>query len=146
MAVNDRIERSIMVEVTPEKVWAALTTEDGMKGWFGDIAEIDLKPGGEAVFGWSDYGSSSEAVIEVVEPHTRFAFRWAAGENTSVEDGPSSLVEFLIESDETGTRITIVETGFASFPDDTGEYHFQENSKGWKSEMDDLAAYLETAA
>lgn len=146
MAENDRIERSIMVEATPEKVWAALTTEDGMKGWFGDIAEIDLKPGGEAVFGWSDYGSSSQGVIEVVEPHTRFAFRWASEGDTRVEDGPSSLVEFVIEVDETGTRITVVETGFASFPDDTAEYHFQENSKGWKSEMDDLAAYLETAA
>ena len=145
MAVNDRIQRSIVVEATPEKVWAALTTEDGIKGWFGDIVEIDLKPGGEAVFGWSDFESSSQAVIEVVEPHTRFAYRWAA-QDTSVEEGPASLVEFLIDVDETGTRITVVETGFASFPEDTRDYHFEENTKGWKSEMDDLAAYLESAA
>jgi len=145
MAVNDRIERSIVVEATPERVWAALTTQEGIGGWFGDIVEIDLKPGGEALFGWSDYESTSEAVIEVVEPHTRFSFRWAAT-GASVEEGPSSLVEFLIDSDETGTRITVVETGFASYPEDTREYHFEENTKGWKSEMDDLAAYLEGAA
>ena len=145
MAVNDRIERTIVVDASAEGVWAALTTEEGMRSWFGDIAEIDLSAGGEALFGWTDLGMSFEAVIEAVEPHTRFAFRWAALADTAVEDGPSTLVEFLIESDDAGTRVTVVETGFSSFPEDTAQKHFQENTSGWKSEMDDLVAYLGAA-
>ena len=139
---TDQIERTVSVAASPEQVWTALTTEEGMSAWFGDIAVIDLKPGGEAVFGWSDEGQSFHAVIEAVEPHTRFAFRWAAEADMSVEDGPSTLVEFLIDSDENGTRVTVVESGFGSFPDAIRGWHLDENTKGWKSELDQLVSYM----
>ena len=113
-----------------------------MSAWFGDIAVIDLKLGGEALFGWTDDGMSFQAVIVAVEMHRRFAFRWAAKADTALEEGPSTLVEFLIDSDEDGTRITLVESGFASFPEDVRDWHLQENTKGWKSELDQLVAYL----
>lgn len=144
--VSDRIERSVVVSAPPEQVWEALTTEDGMKAWFGDIAEMDVQPGGDAVFGWSEQGHTVSAVIETVEPLTRFAFRWAANAGEAVDEGPSSLVEFLIDSDETGTRIMVVETGFASFPDDVAKKHFDENTAGWKYELDELVEYLGGAA
>ena len=143
--INDQIERTVVVSASPEQVWQALTTEDGMKAWFGDIAVMDVRPGGEAVFGWSDDGQSFDAVIETVDPYSRFSFRWAANADTTVEDGPSTLVEFLIETEHEGTRITVVETGFASFPEDVREWHFDENTKGWKSELDHLVAHLGAA-
>ena len=92
--VTDQIERTITVPVSTERVWTALTTEEGM---------------------------SFHAVIEAVEPYTRFAFRWAANADTPVAEGPSTLVEFLIDGDENGTRITVIESGFASFPENVRE-------------------------
>ena len=142
MVVTDQIERTITVEASPERVWAALTTEEGMRAWFGDIAVMDVRPEGKAVFGWSDEGMSFDAVIEAVEPYTRFAFRWAANANTPVEDGPSTLVEFVIETGKDGTKITMVESGFASFPEDVRDHHLQENTRGWKAELDHLVTYL----
>ncbi|MFQ5967221.1 MAG: SRPBCC domain-containing protein [Acidimicrobiia bacterium] len=144
--VTDQIERTITVSATPDLVWAALTTEEGMSAWFGDIAKIDLRPGGDALFGWTDDGKSYQAVIEKVEPHTRFAFRWAANPDTPVDEGPSTLVEFLIATEEGGTRITVVESGFASFPEAVRDWHVQENTMGWKSELDELVTYVEGAA
>jgi uncharacterized protein YndB with AHSA1/START domain len=144
--ISDRIERSVVVSASPEQVWEALTTEDGMQAWFGDIAEMDVQPGGEAVFGWSEEGHRVAAVIETVEPITRFAFRWAINAGEAVEDGPSTLVEFVIDSDDSGTRITVVETGFASLPGDVAQHHFDENTSGWKFEMDELVDYLGAAA
>ena len=144
--VNDRIERSVVVSASPEQVWEALTTEEGMRAWFGDIALMDVRPGGAAVFGWSDEDERYAAVIEVVDANTRFAFRWAANAGVAIDDGPSTLVEFLIDAEPDGTRITLVETGFAAFPEDVREWHFEENTKGWKAELDQLVTYLEGAA
>ena len=140
--VSDQIERTVMVSASLEQVWEALTTEEGMKAWFGDIAIMDVRPGGKALFGWSDDGQSFDAVIETVEPYTRFAFRWAANADTTVEEGPATLVEFVMDSEEDGTRITVIESGFASFPDDVREWHYDENTKGWKSELDQLVLHL----
>lgn len=143
--VGDRIERSVVVGASTDEVWEALTTDEGMSAWFGDVAEMDVRPGGEAVFGWDGHGEFS-AVIETVEPKMRFAFRWAANAGTALADGPSTLVEFLIDAEEHGTRITVVETGFASFPADVALQHFEENTSGWKHELDDLVEYLAGAA
>lgn len=141
--VTDRIERTITVSAEPDRVWAALTTEEGMSAWFGDIAKLDLRLGGDALFGWTEHGQSAQATIEAVEPYTRFAFRWAANPGTAVDAGPSTLVEFLIERLEAGTQITVVESGFASFPEAIRDKHVHENTIGWKSELEELATYLE---
>lgn len=142
---NDRIERSVVVIASADDVWEALTTDEGMSAWFGDVAEMDVRPGGEAVFGWDGHGEFS-AVVETVEPKARFAFRWAANADTALADGPSTLVEFVIESEDRGTRITVVETGFASFPEALAQKHFEENTSGWKYELDELVEYLGGAA
>lgn len=140
--MTDQIERTINVPASRERVWTALTTQEGLSSWFGDIAAIDLTPGGEAIFGWSDEGVSYHAMVEAVEPPARFSFRWAATADTPLDGGPSTLVEFLIDSNEEGTRITVVESGFGSFPDDIRDSHVQENTRGWKFELDQLLEYL----
>jgi uncharacterized protein YndB with AHSA1/START domain len=45
MAFPDRIERTVEVAHPPVKVWAALTTAEGLGAWFGDQATIDLPAG-----------------------------------------------------------------------------------------------------
>src|SRR5215813_13770213 len=47
MGFPDRIERTVEIAHPPAKVWAALTTAEGLGTWFGDKgATIDLRPGG----------------------------------------------------------------------------------------------------
>ena len=48
MGFPDRIERVVEVAHPPARVWAALTTAEGLGSWFGDQATIDLRPGGAA--------------------------------------------------------------------------------------------------
>src|SRR5437763_339946 len=48
MAFPDRIERVVEIAHPPAKVWAALTTAEGLGTWFGNQATIDLRPGGSA--------------------------------------------------------------------------------------------------
>ena len=48
MSFPDRIERTVELAHPPATVWAALTTAEGLAGWFGNEAAIDLRPGGAA--------------------------------------------------------------------------------------------------
>jgi len=144
--MQDTIERSIEIPVTIDVVWDALTSEDGIKHWFGDEAAIDLRPGGEARFGWSEYGSSSHAIVEVVEPPNRFVYRWAAGDANRADDGPATLVEFTLETVGDGTLVNLRESGFAALPHDIRSTTLEENTRGWMAEMEDLYNYLTTVA
>ncbi len=137
---NDRIKREIVVAASPERVWAALTEPNQMVGWLGSHVEIDLRPGGEAVFVWEGY-DPSRGRIEVVEPPRCFAFRWqATGSDPSlpVEATPNTLVEFTLEPISEGTRLTLVESGFADLPPDAR----RDNEEGWDEELHHFLAYL----
>jgi uncharacterized protein YndB with AHSA1/START domain len=48
MAFPDRIERAVTLTRAPGEVWQALTTSEGLSAWFGERADIDLRPGGAA--------------------------------------------------------------------------------------------------
>ena len=75
MAFPDRIERTIDLTHPPEKVWAAITTAEGLGTWFGNGATIDLRPGGSARLTWDD-GASADLRVERVEEPMVFAFTW----------------------------------------------------------------------
>ena len=47
MPSPDRIERTIDLAYPPERVWAAITTAEGLGTWLRE-ADVDLRPGGEA--------------------------------------------------------------------------------------------------
>jgi uncharacterized protein YndB with AHSA1/START domain len=137
--VPDSIEREVILPVPPARVWTALTRADQLGAWFGTHAKIDLRPGGEVVFTWD--GSTGprgtrRGVIETVEPTHRLAFRWQS--NTG--DVPMTRVEFTLEPHPEGTRLRVVESGFASLPPELRAY--ERNVEGWQRELGELAQYL----
>jgi uncharacterized protein YndB with AHSA1/START domain len=139
--VPDSIEREVILPVPPARVWAALTQPDQLGAWFGTHASIDLRPGGEVVFTWDGSTGprgSSRGVIETVEPPQRFAFRWQA----SPDDAPMTRVEFTLEPHAEGTRLFVVESGFANLRPElrTRESH----QEGWQRELGELAQFLAT--
>jgi Activator of Hsp90 ATPase homolog 1-like protein len=115
MGFPDRIERTLELAHPPAAVWAALTTAEGLNAWFGHQATIDLRPGGSAHMTWPG-GDTAEMRIERVEEPTA-----------------------------AGTRLTVVETGFAQLPDDAYRKALDSNIEGWASELGELADYLDAA-
>lgn len=138
----DRIEREITVPHPRQRVWHALTNAESLAEWFGDVAEIDLRPGGAARFGWSAYGNVVHATVEEVDPPSTFAFRWSALHDTPISQGPTTLVTFSLTEVPGGTRLRVVESGLASLPDSLYDRTLQENTSGWKAELDDLRQHL----
>jgi uncharacterized protein YndB with AHSA1/START domain len=140
MAVPDEVRRVVEIRATRERVWSALTEPSELLRWFPtERAEIDLRPGGEASFVWED--SADEAVVDVVSPPTRLVFRW----RPAGLDRPYTTVSFELEESEEGTRLTLVETGFASLPDQIAQQSHQGNDAGWREELEELKTYLEAA-
>lgn len=143
--IADAIGRVVVLRHPIERVWAALTTEEGLSRWFGSVAEIDLRPGGRAFFRWDDLDDEAVATIVVVEPPRRFAFTW--GIEGLAEDGaPQTLVAFTLEPVPDGTRLHLVESGFAQAAEDVARSAHKANSQGWDAELVDLEAYLDAAA
>jgi uncharacterized protein YndB with AHSA1/START domain len=143
MAFPDRIERTVELAHPPARVWAALTTAEGLGTWFGNQATVDLRPGGAASLTWTG-GPTVELRVERVEEPTVFAFTWPV--NGLPDDDPRrTYVEFTLEPVGLGTRLTVVESGFAQLPDDAHTKAFEGNTEGWASELGELVAYLDAA-
>jgi uncharacterized protein YndB with AHSA1/START domain len=143
MGFPDRIERTIDLEHPPSKVWAALTTAEGLSGWFGQQAAIDLRPGGEARMSFGE-DFTARMRVERVEAQTVFGYTWHVY-GLPEEDPRRTYVEFTLEPTATGTRLTVVESGFAQLPDDEHAKAFRGNTQGWASELGELVEYLDAA-
>jgi uncharacterized protein YndB with AHSA1/START domain len=144
MAFPDRIERVMDIAHPPAKVWAALTTAEGLGSWFGNEATIDLRPGGAAQLRWTGENQTANLRVERVEEPTVFGFTWNIY-GLPEDDPRRTYVEFTLEPVGAGTRLTMVETGFAQLPADAHSKAFGGNSQGWVSELGELVEYLDAA-
>jgi uncharacterized protein YndB with AHSA1/START domain len=138
----DAIEREIVIDAPPSAVWSIVTEAHHLAGWFSDEAEIDLRPGGRMLLTWHGHGAY-EGRVETVDPPRLFAFRWQTREAEFSEAG-STLVVMTLVAEGTGTRLRVVESGFATlpFPDDERDRYARENSTGWLTELDELRDYV----
>jgi uncharacterized protein YndB with AHSA1/START domain len=141
VAFPDRIERTVEIARPPAAVWAALTTAEGLGAWFGDQATIDLRAGGVARLEWKE-GHAADLRVERVEEPRIFGFTWHIY-GLPDDDPRRTYVEFTLESTDRGTRLTVVESGFAQLPEDAHGKAFDGNSRGWASELDELVDYLD---
>jgi uncharacterized protein YndB with AHSA1/START domain len=141
MGFPDRIERSVELAHPPAKVWAALTTAKGLSAWFGDKATIDLRSGGTARMTFAS-GLTVDMRVERVEEPLVFGFTWRLPDLP--EDDPRrTYVEFTLEPVGAGTRLRVVESGFAQLPGDTRRETYDSHAEGWASELGELKGYLD---
>jgi uncharacterized protein YndB with AHSA1/START domain len=143
MGFPDRIERTVEVAHPPQKVWAALTTAEGLGAWFGNEATIDLRPGGSARMRWAS-GFTADMRVERVEEPLVFGFTWQIY-GLPEGDPRRTYVEFTLEAAGPGTRLRVVESGFAQLPEDAHHKAYDGNTEGWVRELDELVAYLDAA-
>ena len=142
MGFPDRIERTVDLAHPPAKVWAALTTAEGLAAWFGNKgATIDLRTGGDATLDFEN-GFHQNMRVERIEEPTVFGFTWQIY-GLPADDVRRTYVEFTLEPTPAGTRLTVVESGFAQLPEDAHKEAFDGNTNGWRLKLDELAGYLD---
>lgn len=145
MTIPNTITRTLDLAHPQQKVWAALTTLDGITGWFGSHAEGEIAPGCDVRMRWEQYDNMENILaIKVVDPMAVFAYCWRIN-GAPAGDPRRTYVEFTLEPTASGTRLTVTESGFAQLPDEWLESSYEGNVAGWRSELDKLPVYLDAA-
>ena len=139
--IAEKIEREIVIEASPERVWAVLTEPEHVGVWFAESVDGDLRPGAASVLSWEEHGSFN-IQVEKSEPPRYFSFRWAArSPGADPREGNSTLVEFRLIPEGDGTRLHVVESGFRDLHDEQAEY-VRDNTQGWEGALNNLREYL----
>jgi uncharacterized protein YndB with AHSA1/START domain len=139
-----RFECSIEVPGTPEQVWQAVATANGISSWMIGTAEMDEREGGAVVFHMGP-DMSSEGSVTGWDPPRRIEYeepRWAElAEHDSTTVTPL-VTEFLVEATSGGTCVVrVVSSAFGTGADWEQEF-FDEMEKGWTPMFEHLRLYL----
>lgn len=138
------ITRTIEIAAPRERVWAALTTPEQLSQWLGQEAVFEPTVGARGSYTWTGWGHFP-LVVEAVDAPSTLVIRWAARPDGELTETGSTSVRYTLESIPTGTRLTVVESGFELLDGDR-QTAFDNNSEGWDEELADLTAFLEGSA
>jgi uncharacterized protein YndB with AHSA1/START domain len=137
-----RIEFTVELPGTPEQVWDALATANGLTAWFMPT-DMEERAGGAIVFHMGETESAGH--VTAFEAPTRIAYEepdWAtlAGQ----EGAPTTplATEMLIEAQSGGTCVVrVVCSAFGAGADWEQEF-FEEMGKGWMPFFEHCRLYL----
>lgn len=151
MSDRDRVEKSIELRAPRSRVWRAISNGKEFGTWFGLGTPLELVgdfvPGAHIVGRWTVDGRAVDehfCTIEKVEPERLLTFWWVPYELSPGEDHakhPTTHVELRLEDVPHGTRLTVVESGFAKLPADK-QYKRDENAEGWAIQVHAIGAHV----
>src|SRR5690606_28271507 len=84
-------------------------------------------------------------IVKMERPRL-FSFTWhpnAVDPDVDYSQEPSTLVEFRLEPTATGTRLTVVESGFDALPAHRRAEAFRMNEGGWDVQVRNIQAHVE---
>jgi uncharacterized protein YndB with AHSA1/START domain len=136
-----KVDFSILVRANPERVYDALTTAQGLDGWFTKGAAVDASPGGFIHFKWKEHGvdkyegENGGPVLEANRP-SRFVFQW------KVDVGSyNSTVEIDFKPVTEGTVVRLIEHGYHDTPE--GLQDFINRTTGWAEALTMMKFFVE---
>lgn len=146
--MSHRIEKQIELKAPISRVWQAISDPRQFGEWFRVKIETEFVPGQEA-HGQILYPGYEHltwhATVQKIEPERLFSFTWHPyGIDKSIDYSAETptLVEFHLEPMETGTRLTIIESGFDKVPAYRRDEAFRMNDKGWTQQVKNIETYI----
>ena len=137
-----RLEMTFELPGTPEQLWDAIATAQGISAWFMPT-DLDERVGGTIVTHMGE--DSSPGTVTGWDPPLRFAVEepeWAALAGHAGESVTPLATEFLIEARSGGTCVLRVVTSAFGTGADWEQEFFEEMEKGWRPFFDRLRLYL----
>ena len=139
MTITDltRIDRSVDIEASPERIWRALTDPAEISGWFQVSVEGSVEPGNEV---WMtalhpDFAGQRFRVLFVeMTPPQRLVWKWHPGAIDPAVDyslEPRTTVTFTLEPIAKGTRLSVAESGFDQVALERRAKVYADNTGGW---------------
>jgi len=142
------VRRTIQINATPEKVWAAITEPTLISQWFGRAEFAGSGPGAVGTLTWDDHGSFPVR-IEAVDAPRSITYRWSNDDALgtipdALDEATSTVFTFTLEAMDVGTQLSVIETGFENTTDPAA--NLEDHRTGWNAELDELVALLEGSA
>src|SRR5690606_4648368 len=146
---TDRIEKTVDIRAGIDRVWRALTDHEEFGSWF------QVKIEGPFIVGTRSLGRTTypgfehvrwEAFIKDMRAPDYFAFTWhpyAVDPDTDYSSEPPTLVEFRLQPIETGTRLTVTESGFDALPAERKPIALRMNNGGWEEQVGNIKRHVE---
>ena len=103
MSKNIEFTCEEFIEASPETVFSYLTQQEKAAQWFGEIVEMEGKPGGRCYVSASSDMHTSGEFVEVV-PHEKVVFTW--GGMQGIPEG-ATTVEIILKAEDNGTRLSL---------------------------------------
>ena len=151
IAELSRIDRTIEIQATPERVWRALTDADELGAWFQVTIEGEITAGSEV---WMTSVHAQHAgkrwpvrIVELTPPH-RVVWQWHPGDiDPAVDYSQESrtTVTFTLEPSGQGTRVRVAETGFDEISLARRAKVHADNTQGWAEVMVWLQRHVESS-
>jgi uncharacterized protein YndB with AHSA1/START domain len=137
-----RVDIELEVPGTPEQVWQAIATEQGLAAWMMP-ADFEAREGAELAFHMGPDVSSHGRVTEV-ETGRRIVYEedWATLAGHEGADVAPLATEFVVEARSGGTCVVRVVTSSFGTGADWEQEFFGQMTEGWDSMLDNLRLYL----
>ena len=137
-----RFELELTVSATPEQVWDAIASADGISAWMVPT-ELDPREGGAVKFHMGP-DRASEGTVTAFEPTRRIVYEedWATLVGHAGADVTPLVTEFLVEARSGGTCVVrVVSSAYGTGADWEHEF-WGEMETGWAPMLDNLRIYL----
>jgi uncharacterized protein YndB with AHSA1/START domain/uncharacterized protein YciI len=117
------LKMEVIVPATVDQVWRAFTTQEGLQEWLWRDVTVDLRVGGDWIVHYPG-GNTGGGTIASFEPGRSITFRAMAPERFPEVRKQRTTAEFRFEAVESGTKVTLVQTGWKQGKewDDAYEY------------------------
>jgi uncharacterized protein YndB with AHSA1/START domain len=145
---ESRIEKRIEVKAPVSRVWRALTDFREFGEWFRVKFEDPFVPDKISRGNITHPGYEHvqmEVMVQTMQRERVFSFTWhpyAVDPKIDYSKEPSTLVEFRLEKTETGTLLTLTESGFDKIPANRRFEAFRKNQDGWTQQLKNIEAYV----
>ena len=148
MTETDRIEKKVTLKAPRSRVWRAISDADQFGEWFRVKLESPFKEGksvrGRILHPGYEH-MTMDMMIEKIEPERYFSYRWHPYPSDPKVDyslEPTTLVEFILEDDNGGTALTIVESGFDRIPLARRAEAYRMDDQGWTGQIKAIEKYV----
>ncbi|MHA2601400.1 MAG: SRPBCC family protein [Candidatus Thorarchaeota archaeon SMTZ1-83] len=137
------IKQATLIRASPERVYDAIATAEGLDSWFTSGSVVDARPGGRIQFVWKDWGpdkytTESDGPVLEAERGKRFVFQW------NPDSGNRELattIEINLEAVKEGTILRLREYGHENTS--TSIAALAECAAGWGEAITLMKFYVE---
>lgn len=144
----DRIEKKVVLGAPRSRVWRALTNAEEFGTWFGVKLEGGFTAGsrvqGRITIPGYEHVTMDITIVRL-DPERYFSWRWhpyAVEPGVDYSKEPTTLVEFHLEEIASGTRLTVVESGFEQIPLARRAKAFEMNEGGWAAQLENIGRHV----